>query len=109
MGIFFSIKKVDELCPDILVKGEVINIVDHLKYLGMIMDSNLNFKKYIKKVSKSTRASLMIFRNIRHKLGTNMAAARLFMHTMILPHLSYCATSWSHTSITTLKPLYIIY
>ncbi len=73
----------------------------------MIMDSNLNFKKHIKKVSKSTRASLMIFRNIRHQLP--VAAAKLFMHTMILPHLSYCATSWSHTSITTLKPLYTIY
>ncbi len=51
----------------------------------------------------------MIFRNIRHQLGTNVAASKLFMHTMILPHLSYCATSWSHTSIATLKPLYIIY
>lgn len=38
-----------------------------------------------------------------------MAAAKLFMNTMILPHLSYCATSWSHTNITTLKPLYVIY
>ncbi len=55
----------------------------------------------------STRASLMIFRNIRHQLP--VAAAKLFMHTMILPHLSYCATSWSHTSITTLKTLYTIY
>ncbi len=42
VGRFFSIKKVDERCPDILVKGEVINIVDHFKYLGMSMDSNLN-------------------------------------------------------------------
>ncbi len=46
MGMYFSIKKVDERCPDILVKGEVINIVEHFKYLGMIMDSNLNFKKH---------------------------------------------------------------
>ncbi len=107
VGMYFSIKKADERCPDILVKGEVINFVEHFKYLGMIMDSNLNFKKHIKKVSKSTRASLMIFINIRHQLP--VAAAKLFMHTMILPHLSYCATSWSHTSITTLKPLYTIY
>ncbi len=104
-GMFFSIKKADER-PDIFLKGEVINIVDHFKYLGMIMDSNLILKN-IKKVSKSIRASLMIFRNIRHQLP--VAAAKLFMHTMILPHVSYCATSWSHTSITTLKSLYIIY
>ncbi len=44
--MFFSIKNVDERCPDILVKGEVINIVDHFKYLGMIMDSNLSKEKH---------------------------------------------------------------
>lgn len=105
--MFFSIKKVDKGCSDILVKGKVINIVENIKYLGMIMDSNLNFLKHMKKVSKNTRAILMIFRNIRHQLS--VAAAKLFMHTMIFPHLSYCATSWSHKSKTTLKPLYTIY
>ncbi len=49
MGMYFSINRVDERCPYILVKGEVINIVKHFKYLVMIMDSNLNFKKHIKK------------------------------------------------------------
>ncbi len=42
--MYFSIKRVDERCPDILVKGEVINNVEHFKYLGMIMDSNLHIK-----------------------------------------------------------------
>lgn len=55
--MFFSIKKNEE---HILVNGEVINIVDHFKYLGIVIDSNLNFKKHIKKVSKSARASLRI-------------------------------------------------
>ncbi len=36
--------QVDVRCPDILVNGEVINIVEHFKYLGMIMDSNLKKK-----------------------------------------------------------------
>lgn len=35
-----------------LVKGEVINIVEQFKYLGIIVDYNLNFKKHIKKVSR---------------------------------------------------------
>ncbi len=39
--MYLFIKKVDVRCPDILVNGEVINIVEHFKYLGMIMDSNL--------------------------------------------------------------------
>ncbi len=35
-----------KLMSVILVKGEVIHFVDHFKYLGMIMDSNLHFKKH---------------------------------------------------------------
>ncbi len=44
VGMYLLIKKVDVRCPDILVNGEVINIVEHFKYLGMIMDSNLKKK-----------------------------------------------------------------
>lgn len=39
--MFFPIKKADGRCPDILVNGDVINIVEHFKYLGMIMDSTV--------------------------------------------------------------------
>lgn len=45
VGMYFSIKTNDTHQPDIPIKGEIINIVEHLKYLGMIIDSNLNFKK----------------------------------------------------------------
>lgn len=40
--MYLSIKRADESRLDILVKGEAINIVKHFKYLGMIIDSNLN-------------------------------------------------------------------
>ncbi len=40
-------------------------------------------------------------------LGTIYLLLNSLWHTMILPHLSYCATSWSHISITTLKFIFI--
>lgn len=43
VGMHFSVKRNNTHQPDILVKGEVINIVEHFKYLGIIIDSNLNF------------------------------------------------------------------
>lgn len=36
-------------------------------------------------------------------------AAKLFMNAMILPHITYCPTSWSETCKTTLKPTEIVY
>ena len=41
---------------------------------------------------------LIHFRHIRHKLPIH--AAKLFMHSMILSHLSHCATIWSQASVT---------
>ena len=107
VGMYFSNKRNAQQQPDIFVNGEVITIVDNFKYLGVIIDSNLNFKKHIKKISRNVRVSLINFRHIRHQLPIH--AAKLFMHSMILSHLSYCATSWSQAGVTTLKPLYTLY
>ena len=50
VGMYFSIKRnITQHQPDICFLGEVIHIVDHFKYLGIIIDSNLSFKKTHKK------------------------------------------------------------
>ncbi len=36
-------------------------------------------------------------------------AALIYMHSMIISHITYCLTTWSHASITTLKPLESLY
>ncbi len=65
VGLYFSIKNNTQQ-PEILVKGEVRNVVDHFKYLSLITDSNLNFKKHIKQVSRCVRANFISF---RHRLS----------------------------------------
>lgn len=36
-------------------------------------------------------------------------AATMYMHSMILSHMTYCLTSWSQANHTTLKPLQSLY
>ncbi len=36
-------------------------------------------------------------------------AALMYMHSMIISHITYCLTTWSQASITTLKPLEFLY
>ncbi len=36
-------------------------------------------------------------------------AALMYMHSMIISHITYCLTTWSQASITTLKPLESLY
>ncbi len=77
------------------------------KYLGIILDSNLTFKKHVKKVANTIRYNLANFRHIRPYLTTE--AAKLFMDAMIFSNISYCFTSWSQANVTNLKPIETLY
>jgi hypothetical protein len=46
------------------VSGEKLQVVSDLKYHGIILDSNLSFKKQMKKVTHITKLNLAKFQNI---------------------------------------------
>ena len=70
-------------------------------------NSNLTFKKHIRKVSQRVRFSLANFKYIRNTMTFN--AAKLYVNAMVMSHLTYCLTSWGHTNASTLKPLETLY
>ena len=89
--------------PSVMVGGERLEVVEYFKYLGVIFDSNLNFKQHVKKVKNTIKFNLSNFQHIRPFL--TMETAKTYMHAMIFTHISYCYTTWSHTSESTLKPI----
>uniref|UniRef100_A0A8C6S602 Reverse transcriptase domain-containing protein n=1 Tax=Neogobius melanostomus TaxID=47308 RepID=A0A8C6S602_9GOBI len=105
--IFFTKRKSDLPDPELYIAGEKISVVTEYKYLGIILDSQFTFKKQVKKVIRTIKLNLANFRYIRQSLNTD--AAKLFFYTMIMPHLSYCVTSWSQGCKTTLKPIDSVY
>lgn len=56
-----------------------------LKYLGIVLDSNVIFKTQAKTGSNTTF-------QIRNCFSTK--AARMYMNAMIISHLIYCLTCW---------------
>ena len=46
---------------DVYVSGEKLPVVSDFKYQGIILDSNLSFKKQIKKVTQITKFNLANF------------------------------------------------
>ena len=92
---------------DIFIKAEKIDIVTDFKYLGVTLDPNLNFKKHVKKMVKTIKYNLANFRHIRNCLSLD--AAKIFMHAMILSHMSYCITCWGQAGETAIKPLESLY
>ncbi|XDV36142.1 hypothetical protein PO909_005986 [Leuciscus waleckii] len=84
----FSIKRT-RIINDLNIKmnGELIDQVEQEKYLGVILDSQLNFKSHIKNISRKMKASMNCFRLIRSSL--TFECAHVFLNTMIMSHLSY--------------------
>ena len=78
-------------------------MVNKVKYRGIILDKNLKFDSQVKYICKKVRPNLNCLRFIRRNLSHQ--AAKLYMHAMIFCHLSYCITSRSHASLTTMKPI----
>lgn len=100
----FTARKHNSVNPGIILNGEVIKCVTHVKYLGIIIDQHLSFKKQERRVINNVKFNL---KNIRHQLS--QSAALLFVHTLILPNLSYCITTRSQAGATTLKPVYSLH
>ena len=105
--MYFSKRSNSTAHPDVTINGENIKIVDNFKYLGIILDSHLTFKKQVNKVVKTVKFGLSNFRIIRPYIS--LQAAKLYMHAMILSHFNYCLTSWSQTGVTTLRPVESLY
>ncbi len=105
--MFITKTKNLSVVPDVFVSGERLQVVSEYKYLGVLIDSKLSFKAQVKKVCNRVRFSLSNFRFICDYMSSD--AALIYMHSMIISHITYCLTTWSHASITTLKPLESLY
>jgi len=88
-----------------VVKGQKVQDVQQVKYLGVIIDSGLTFKKHITKISKIVKYNLVHFRFIRNEMSTD--AAKLY--AMVFSHFSYCSITWSQTNGTSMQPLKSLY
>uniref|UniRef100_A0A8C6PUA8 Reverse transcriptase domain-containing protein n=1 Tax=Nothobranchius furzeri TaxID=105023 RepID=A0A8C6PUA8_NOTFU len=108
VSICFSMRnRPDQELFQVRIKEEIIEVRSDVKYLGIILDKHLKFDSQVKHVCNKVKTNLNCFRFIRRNLSHQ--TAKLYMHALIFPHLSYCITSWSQASSTTLKPIVLIY
>lgn len=106
VAIYFAKKDIPQP-PPITVAGVPLNIVQSVKYLGVIFDSTLKFKTHIQKLTKTVNMTLRTFSHIRNSLSTEAATA--FYHAMIISRINYCITCWSQAPSTTLNQVESLY
>lgn len=76
-----------------------------MRYLGIIIDQNLNFKNHILKLRNRVRSLIYVFKNLRHVMGSDLLIQLYKILCQSL--LNYCITSWGGALKTYLKTLEI--
>ena len=83
--------------------GSAINIVDSAKYLGVVIDNELNFKQHIKIMEGKVARSVGILSKLKHFLPQNILLQ--LYYALVYPFLSYGIIIWGATYPTYIKRL----
>ena len=88
--IYFGFNRQLEKCSEkeISVAGDLIIRSDVIRYLGVWMDSSLNFKTHTTKKCQSAMINFLKIRKIRHLLNTDTTASLCL--SLCISHLDYC-------------------
>ena len=84
--------------------GFAINIVDITKYLGVVIDNELNFKQHIKIMEGKVTRSVGILSKLKHFFPQNIML-QLYYASAVHPFLSYGIIIWGATYPTYIKTL----
>ena len=88
------------------VKDSLITEVSESKFLGVIVDNNLNWNSHIRYIADKISKSSSIMRYLRYSFPINILKT-LYM-SLVLPYLSYCNIVWGSAFKTSLNPLVIL-
>lgn len=96
----------DENKPELITKLNCINSKSEtpaIKFLGVYLDPELNFKYHIKTIQAKISKSLYTIKSLKNLLNQN-ALISLY-YAFIHSHLSYCLPIWSSCRQSYLDPL----
>ena len=83
--------------------GSAINIVDSAKYLGVVIDNELKFKKHINIMEGKVACSVGILSKLKHFFPQNIMLQ--LYYALVHPFLSYGIIIWGATYPTYIKRL----
>lgn len=90
---------------NISTNGQKITSVHSVKYLGIIIDSQLNFKKHITTVVAKAKAALcMLYRFIKNK-NITIKNKVLIYKTCIRPVMTYACPVWCNSKKSNIKKM----
>ena len=86
--------------------NEQIEQINSMKYLGVLIDSQLNWKDHILNMSKKISKSIGIIWKLRHFVNSQILIQ--LYYALIYPFLTYDCMVWGSTYAKNVKPLEIL-
>jgi len=82
---------------------DIIKKCDNINYLGVVLDSHLNWKDHIAKVASRLRKTIYIFKKLR--LVANARTLKIFYFALVQSILTYALLAWGSAHDTNLKAI----
>lgn len=88
------------------IDGVSLDTVSEIKFLGVIIDSKLNWKTHIRHIQGKVSKSISIINKAKYYIDYH--ALRLLYCSLILPYLTYCVEVWGNNYKSSLHALIIL-
>ena len=90
----------------LILNRKAIEQKDHVKYLGVLLDEHLNWKKQIACVTKKISGGVGIIAKLRSYLDPKLL--KNIYHSIVVSHLSYGVEAWGSANATDLEKILIL-
>ena len=102
----FTKRRVGRFRLQLMIDGENIDEVEKTKFLGIIIDNKLNWKKHISYITgKVSRGVGMI---IKARNYLNRDGLRCLYYSLVYPYFTYCNHIWGSTYKSNLRKLVVL-
>lgn len=91
---------------NLFINHKTISQATSVSYLGIHIDSNLNWKSQVTHIAKKIKRGIGVLCKIRHFVTTQVIIQ--LYYSLIYPHLTYGLPVWGNTYASTLNPLVIL-
>ena len=104
--IFHPVQKNVNYTVNLLINGRILVERKSLKYLGVIIDCNLNWKEHVSELCKKISRGVGILSKLRHFLDVRILIQ--IYYCIIYPFLTYGVIIWGNTYKTNFESLIIL-
>ena len=83
------------------LKIDNVDKVDEFSFLGLTMDTNLNWKRHSENICNKCTKMIGILNRLKYVLPLGIKI--MLYNSLILPHINYCIMAWGYKGIRVLK------